>query len=226
MSSNIRRMPEPLLGAGGGPPGAGALVTSGGVPVPAKVLVFKGVAVADVPLNAFTFSGVAVAEVLGAASMSPTTSTIASEIDPGFAPGAVSGDLSATGTAGRGEPPAKVFRRCVGERFASGEAPGAALGSLGLGLARSLGGGGRPSGTPDPDRCWFGGAGSPCGGGGAEWIEKNLGSGAGMRPPHSTQKAAPSSPSAPQWGHRAERPAMLTAVPSINVPAAGSRKSE
>ncbi|HWA72612.1 MAG TPA: hypothetical protein VG937_09765 [Polyangiaceae bacterium] len=38
-----------------------------------------------------------------------------------------------------------------------------------------------------------------------------LGSADGIRPPHSTQNTAPSNPSAPQWGHRAERPAMVTA---------------
>src|SRR6187397_2351729 len=67
-------------------------------------------------------------------------------------------------------------------------------------------------GAMEPPAAWLGrggGGGGPLG---------RLASALGMRPPHSTQNAAPSNPSAPQWGHRADRPAMVvTVVPTTNT---------
>jgi hypothetical protein len=124
-----------------------------------------------------------------------TASLKASAMDPGLAPG------FGGGSERKPPPPGKVERRGGSGRDKLGGWPGA-LGRGGrgpsLGLAGVEGGGSgaverRPGGIP--------GSGAP------------EASAPGIRPPHSTQNAAPSNPSAPQCGQRADRPAMVTVVP-------------
>jgi hypothetical protein len=118
-------------------------------------------------------------------------SASASVIEPGL-PAGVEGGFE---KGPRAPAPGKVERRGGGGRREGGGgmpgrgALGAAgeLGSFGLGGAPNVG----------PERVSGGGA-------------PKFGSADGIRPPHSTQNTAPSNPSAPQCGHRAERPAMVT----------------